>query len=240
MIPAHSAPTVINPHAGPRLVDTYHFTMKASPALHVATENGSVSIKGGDGNEIVVTVTRRGGSAADMKAIAVKAAQSGNAVDVSSQMPTGCSACTASYEITVPRSTTIDASSDFGSIGVENVAGDVDAMTKHGPILCGGLSGNVKLTSENGMLNAGFSDLSHVSTVTLGTANGAIRIVLPPHAKVAHLKAGTANGAITSPGLALNVARKGTGAAVDQTLASSGPTIVLGTASGPIAIVTAP
>lgn len=240
MIPAQAAPTVVNPNAGPKLVSTFHFTMQKMPELHAATPSGSVTVKGGDGNRIVVTVTRRGNTGGRISAIVARAVQSGNEVDVSAQMPVGCKDCTASYEITVPRVTKIVAESDAGDIAVQDVAGTVDAATKFGKILCGGLSANVTLSSQDGLVNAGFSDVSHVTKVTLASANGGLRVVLPAGASIAHLKAGTGNGEITAPGFDLQVVKKGPGAGVDQTLSASGPDLVLGTANGPISIVKEP
>ncbi len=240
MTPTQQAPTVINPHAGPKIVTTYRFTMKPSPELNVATANGTVTIKGGSGNEIVVTVTRRGGSDAQMKAIDVRAVRNGNTISVASKMPADCSSCAASYEIAVPLDTAIRASSDDGAIHVNDVAGTVEAASKLGNVLGGGLSGNVKFGADNGFVNAGFTSVAHVSSIILASGNGAVRLVLPHAALVSHIKAGTANGQITTNGVSLNVVKSAKGAAVDQTLAKTGPNIKLGSANGAISIIQMP
>ncbi len=231
----------VNPFAGPHQENTYTFTVSSGASLNVTTPSGRVSIEAGEPGKIIVVANRRASSQAAIASLGVDVKQSGNAVSANGRLPAHCMPdCGAvSFQIQVPPDTTIVAHSDDGSVAVHDVSGSVTASTVHGPILCGGLSGNATLAAQEGMVNGGFSDMTHVTQVTLGTSSGTVRVALPANAAIAEIKAGTGDGAIHSE-VPLTIVPKGAGASVDQHIGSTGPTLVLGTGKGDVDIVKLP
>lgn len=220
MIPAH---TSIDPNAGPKIVSAYHFTTRAAPSLRVATPNGHISVHGGTGNAVVVTVTRRASSPALMKQIAVSVVQKGGDIDAGASIPRGCTSCTAFFDVSVPSASNVAVVSQLGSITVQNISGRLTAAATKGSVLCGGLSGDATLTTGAGMLNAGFANITHVRRVTLAAGTGSVRVVFPANAATGSVKGSS-----------------GLGAAVEQQAGPHGPMLDLATGNGNIVILKAP
>lgn len=231
--------TSVNPLAGPHAQNTYTYAVSGPARLDVTTVNGRISIKAGAAGKIVVLVNRRAETQAALTSLGSQVAQKGNNVTAAGRFPDQCGTSCGSvdFTITVPADTDIVASSDNGFVGIDNIDGAVTAATKNGPVLCGGLAGNVTLGSVNGRLNAGFRDLTHVSKIVLGTETGVVRVVLPSGGGIGKLKAGTGDGKIFAP-WKLDTVSKGNGMEVEQQINSSGPSVLLGTGRGDIDIVT--
>ena len=234
--------TPVNPYAGPHVEKTYTFKVTAPGKLTVTTLNGRISVKAGDTGSIIVVANRRSASQDALGKLSESVMQQGQDVTATGMFPSDCGETCGSvdFTITVPPNTSVTANGTNGSIGIEDIDGTVVAATKNGPVLCGGLGGDVTLGSENGMVNAGFRDLSHVSKAILGTNNGVVRVVLPHGATIGTIKAGTKNGKILTP-WALTPVKQSDGAMkVDHQFSKTGPLFLLGTSTGDVDVVISP
>lgn len=237
--PMQTAPTSVNPFAGPHAEKTYTYAVSGPARLAITTLNGRITVKRGDAGKIVVTVNRRAGTQTEVDALGSEVQQKDSTVSASGTFPPNCgdSCGSVDFIVTVPADTSITAHSDNGEIGINDIDGTVTASTKTGPILCGGLAGNVTLGAVHGMVNAGFRDFAHVTKVILGTSDGVVRLVLPHGATIGTLKAGTGDGKIYSP-FDLKPVSKGNGVEVSRQFSATGPTVLMGTGRGDVNIVT--
>lgn len=240
--PSVAPPAIpVNPFAGPHQEATYTYPVSSGAQLTVSTASGRVAVEAGEPGKIIVVASRRAGSQAALAALGADVTQNGNSVSATGRFPAHCTPdCgTVSFEIQVPPDTSVVAHSDEGSVGINDVSGSVKASTLHGPILCGGLSGDAILGAQEGMVNGGFRDLTHVKNVILGTGTGTVRVVLPQDAVISDIKAGTGDGAIHSM-WPLTIGPKGSGAHGEGHFGNAGPEILAGTGKGDVDIVKAP
>ncbi len=238
--PAAAPGIPVNPFAGPHQENTYTYAVSPGATVNVTTPSGRIAVEAGEPGKIIVVASRRAATQQAIVDLHADVTQNGNDVTAAARLPANCAQdCSVSFQIQVPPDTNIVAHSDSGSVGINDVSGSVTASTVHGPILCGGLSGNATLGAQEGMVNGGFRDVSHVTHMELGTGSGTVRVVLPPNAAIAEIKAGTGDGAIHSE-WPLAIAPKGTGASGEGHFGNAGPVVLAGTGKGDVDIVKAP
>jgi hypothetical protein len=238
MIPITS--TSVNPTAGPHVEATQTFAVSPHSSLLVTTAGGHVEIKGGDDGKIVVTTIRHAPTQAALASLDATVSLKDNALSATGTFASGCNNCgSVDFTITVPQDATIVAHADEGSISINGVDGTVKASTKHGPVLCGDLGGNAVIGTGDGMVNAGYRDLSHVTKIMLGAGAGTVRLVIPSDAKLGSINVGTGDGRLYTP-WPLSVVQKKKGFEAKGTMSSTGPTVLMGTGKGDVVIATVP
>ena len=100
-----------------------------------------------------------------------------------------------SYDLTVPRSMSLELENTNGSIGVSDVNGNLDLETTNGRIEVAGCQGSLDASTTNGSIEAALTRVA--STIRLETTNGRIDLTVP-RGFAADVSASTTNGSINS------------------------------------------
>jgi len=215
-------------------------TMKApTRALLIdGRQNGSVRVFGWDKNEVLVRALITASSedrreAQDMlKDIKIEAANE----RVRSDGPSSGrrQSWYVSYELWVPRKTSLDAETSNGSVSVTGVEGRMDLRAENGSITLKGVAGDVRGTTSNGSVNAELDGTTWKGEgLDLTTSNGSVNLDIPKGYN-ARLETGTVNGGmniefpITLQG---NISRR-----ITTTLGSGGPRVRAVTTNGGVRI----
>jgi hypothetical protein len=189
--------------------DAATFDGGAVTAVDVRNSAGSVTIVGGDGDEITVTARidsgiRPTGHRADVR---------GGTLVVRASCPNyGSSWCDADYTITVPRHVTVhvhaeegvvvrsvdgavNVDGDNGTIELEDLRGDVVAATDNGRIDATRMrSASARLSTDNGRVEATF--VSPPDNVVARSDNGRITIAVPDDGEPYKVVTSTDNGSV--------------------------------------------
>jgi DUF4097 and DUF4098 domain-containing protein YvlB len=99
------------------------------------------------------------------------------------------------YELTVPRSMSLDLSNTNGSIRVADVSGIHEVETTNGKIELSRCSGAVDASTTNGSIRAELLSVTKGRTLRFHTTNGPIEVAVPKDF-AANVDADTTNGAI--------------------------------------------
>jgi DUF4097 and DUF4098 domain-containing protein YvlB len=99
------------------------------------------------------------------------------------------------YELTVPRSMSLDLESVNGSIRVSGVNGTHEVETTNGKIELTRCAGSVEASTTNGGISAELTTVAKGQPLRFSTTNGRIEVTLPPTLAV-DVDAGTTNGSI--------------------------------------------
>lgn len=152
----------------------------ASPTLNVSTGSGTVTVQGAPGSRIVVrgVVTVNTGrqvpaNAQDLARQLVASppvAQQGNVVTVGKIADDATRrAVTVSYEISVPSSATVSASSGSGDVAVSGIAGAVKATSGSGNVRASSVDGDVAVKTGSGDVTV--RDLKSGAQLSTGSGN---------------------------------------------------------------------
>ncbi len=148
-----------------------------------------------------------------------------------------------SYEIRVPRNTSLTLRAQNGGLGVKSVDGNMDLSTSNGGISVYDAAGDVRGRTTNGGVSVGLVGNGWKgSGLDLQTTNGGINLSIPSNF-AANVEAGTVNGGFSSDIPELNVTtddQKGYGHGrakkVNTTLNGGGANIRLVTTNGGVRI----
>ena len=140
------------------------------------------------------------------------------------------------YTLTVPRKAVLESIELVnGSIDIDGVEGNVKASSINGKLMARGLAGEARLSTINGPLQAIFTQLNDAKTISLGSVNGNLTLILPSNAN-ASVRAGTVHGGISSD-FALKVKHgEYVGHSMDGQIGSGGPRIRLENVNGGIKV----
>jgi DUF4097 and DUF4098 domain-containing protein YvlB len=147
----------------------YRFTVGPHPNISVDTQTGDISVKPGNGNQVIVTATVKSDN------VEVDQKQNGNRIDIASHVlqGSGQQAGQVDYELLIPAGATLSLHSATGTLSAERLQGDItlegaDAVvnvrsiesghvhvqTMRGPItLTDVRNGHVEISSISGDVN---------------------------------------------------------------------------------------
>lgn len=168
--------------------------------------NGSITVKGYAGNEVIVEGRPRGGSSRhetpappgmrriDPRGSGLQVDEDNNVIEIG----TGAYNRSVDLVIQVPRQTSLKLrSTNNGGIDVESVTGEIDAQALNGPVALRNVSGAVVAHSLNGKVTVSLDQATAGKPMSFSTLNGDIDITLPASIK-ANVKMKTDNGDIFS------------------------------------------
>jgi DUF4097 and DUF4098 domain-containing protein YvlB len=143
---------------------------------------------------------------------------------------------TVDYTLTVPRKARLESIELVnGSFEVDGAEGSIKASSINGRVLARGLSGETRLSTVNGNLEATFTQLTEASTVTLGSVNGNVILIIPSDSNTM-VRAGTVHGAINND-FGLDVQHgEYVGHELNGQIGNGGPRIRLSNVNGGISI----
>jgi DUF4097 and DUF4098 domain-containing protein YvlB len=202
-------------------------------------ENGGVSVRGWDGDSIlvraIVQTHTRDGSDADAAAIArnVSVRTSGTIRADGPETRRGAS-WAVSYEIYVPRRSDITVDTHNGPITVRDVSGRMRLSAVNGPLTLDAVGGEVKGRTQNGPLRVSLTGSRWDGAgLDAETSNGPVSIVIPENYS-AHLVTGTVNGPMR---INFPMTLQGRiGRRLETDLGSGGPTVRAVTTNGPLTV----
>ena len=201
-------------------------------------QNGGISVKGWDKNEILVRarVQTRAPSQAEAVALANQIVINTGGADISASGPENRRdySWSVSYEVFVPRRSDLSLQSHNGGIAISEVHGRLSFQALNGGVVLGGVGGSVQGSTTNGGLVVQLSgDRWDGEGLDVKTTNGGIVMSVPANYS-ARLETGTVNGSlqigfpVTVQG---NISRE-----LAVNLGSGGPTVRVRTTNGGVRI----
>ena len=188
----------------------------ASSTLNVdGKQNGGVSVKGEDRSDILIRACVQSWGKSDAEA---RSLASTIRIDTGSTIKADSTNSedknwSVSYDIRVPRTTSLNLKAHNGGISIANVDGSAEFETMNGGVNLNGVSGSVKGHTMNGGINVRLSGPTWKGTgLDVQTTNGGVNIEVPENF-AAHVEASTVNGGFNS-----NIA----GLSVDKTTDENG------------------
>jgi DUF4097 and DUF4098 domain-containing protein YvlB len=195
----------------PELVrDEFHQTYPLSQNGRVSLENimGDVRISVWDRNEVKLDAVKSGYSRQLLADAEIKVISSPDSIRIHTQYPSNDltfnsdgdesykNPATVTYTLTIPRNARLSSIELVnGDLNIEGVAGDVTASSVNGEVSAINLAGEVKLGTVNGTLRATYERLDESKSVSLGSVNGDVVLIIPSDSN-AIVKAGTVHGGI--------------------------------------------
>ena len=164
-------------------------------------QNGSIRVRGWDGDSVRVTARLQANANSDDDARAllkdVRIVADGRSVRAegpgSGRYREGWSA---SYLVWVPRKFDLSLEATNGALGVEGVAGRLELRTTNGSVALTDVGGDVHARTQNGSLNVQLTGNGwDGSGLDAETQNGSVRLAVPEK-YAAQLETGTVNGSI--------------------------------------------
>ena len=139
------------------------------------------------------------------------------------------------YDITVPRSMNVDATTVNGAIELSGITGKLELETTNGHIQVANCAGSLEASTTNGGIHAELVKLAKGQPLSFETTNGRIELQVP-HDLAADIEAGTTNGSISTdlPVATTHFKRN----SLRGTINGGGTSISLHTTNGGIAIKT--
>jgi DUF4097 and DUF4098 domain-containing protein YvlB len=147
--------------------------MKPGGRLSVESFNGSIEIRGGDGDTVEISGTKYAPTRELLDAVKIDIVSNADSVRIRTVRPTDRRGnLGARYVIRVPRRTEIErAESSNGSIRVETIDGNARLKTSNGSVRVDRLKGSVEAQTSNGRIEL----VEHGGAAIVRTSNGSIR-----------------------------------------------------------------
>src|SRR6185436_11373469 len=164
-------------------------------------QNGGISVKGWDQNQILVRARVQTGAptAAEAQALGqqVRIETSGAKIFASGPENRQNYHWDVSYEVFVPRRTDLSVETHNGGIAIAEVNGRIDFSAVNGGVVLKRVGGAVKGSTANGGLVVELSgDRWDGETLDVSTTNGGVVMSVPENYS-AHLETGTVNGSVS-------------------------------------------
>ncbi|HEX8503120.1 MAG TPA: DUF4097 family beta strand repeat-containing protein [Pyrinomonadaceae bacterium] len=213
------------------LTRSYALDGDSSFAVHVV--NGSVSVAGADGDEVVVKIIKRGGSAAERGGAHVLESKTDEGLTLLTA-PGGPSV-SVSYEVSVPRHLRkLEVEADRGDVRVSGFAGSVSADVRVGEVEFRDVSGEVRSRVAKGNTRVFNAGAERGGAQQFSVVKGNIEATLGADAG-AELKAETLDGGIeVDESFGLRVERAGAVRRVAGRLGDGGEGLVFKVTNGDI------
>ncbi len=174
--------------------------------VNVDVFNGSITIRGYNGNEAIVETTGRASrherTPSSVPPGMHRVGDSGGGLDITEDnnvinIRAGAMG-SADVTIQVPTQTSLKLRSlNGGKIQVENVSGEIDAQNMNGSVTITNVSGSVLANSMNGKVTVSLDKVTPNKSMSFSSMNGTIDVTLPSDVK-ANLKMKTDNGDVYS------------------------------------------
>ena len=131
--------------------ETKTFTVSGSPRVTLSTFDGQVRVHGWDKQEVSYTATKGAANEETLKEISIQTQQQGDAISIST-INNDYDNATVSFDVYVPRQTTLHVSSGDGALNLEGVRGQITLRSGDGPIEVANGSGQLHLNTGDGSI----------------------------------------------------------------------------------------
>ena len=218
---------------------TFNYTLESGGRLSLENVNGSISIEGGDGDQVVITAHKKADNQEALDGIEINIDATPSRISIDTDLPESKgwwggnkSGASVSYEVSVPSNIDLDAiSSVNGGIDISGVFGAVKAETVNGSIDVEDASGDAKLETVNGSIDARFSSVTGDQRINCDTVNGKINLTLPANGD-ASVSVETVNGSIDGSEFGLKVDKGFVGRSLDGDIGNGSARITANTVNG--------
>ena len=134
------------------------YALKGRPELRLATDDGSVRVEAGDGQEIEARVTTEGWKIGSGE-VTITESQTGDRVTIEVRLPRrhdgwDMGRRSVKLVVRVPREADLDIRTGDGAVDVEPISGRVTIATGDGSITAAGLHGEIRLHTGDGSIRA--------------------------------------------------------------------------------------
>ncbi len=187
--------------------DLRQLSVPASGMVSVdAGKNGGVSVKGEDrGDVLVMACVQAWGVSEEAARAAAGTIRINTGGTIKAESFSEDKNWSVSYQVLVPRSTSLNLRAHNGGISISGVDGSSEFETVNGGINISNVSGSVKGRTTNGGVNVTLAGTSwRGSGLDVTTTNGGVNITLPEN-YAATVETGTVNGGFKSEIPSLNV-----------------------------------
>src|SRR5437764_7025347 len=221
-------------------------TLPAGGAITVdGKQNGGISIKGWDRNEILVRakVETRAPTQAEANVLAQQVRIETAALNIRAEGPESRDDYQwyVSFEIFVPRRSDLSLTAHNGGISIRDVSGRIEFQTLNGGVSLSRVGGAVRGSTTNGGVHVELAGARwDGEELNVRTTNGGVNLVMPDNYS-AHLETSTVNGNVSSD-FPLNVPLTSRGRIpkeISVDLGSGGPTIRATTTNGGVRVARA-
>ncbi|HWW74789.1 MAG TPA: DUF4097 family beta strand repeat-containing protein, partial [Pyrinomonadaceae bacterium] len=211
---------------------TQTYEIDADAAFVVHAMSGSVTVTGADGDEVVVKVTKHGGSPQQRESARVLASKTDEGLTILTA-PGQAGGVSVSYEIKVPRGLRrIEVSAERGDIKVGEFDGSAALSLTNGSITVAS-GGEVRGRLVNGDINVTYAG-QHEDPQEFSVVNGDVRVAFGGEPQV-ELKAASTNGDVRVEGdLGATAEKRGNGHRLEAELGGGGPPLTLKVVNGDI------
>ncbi len=183
-----------------RTVELEH-ALSPGSQLSVSTTNGSIEVTGQETDRVYViaTIVARGATKdqarelAEQIVVRLEPRAGGLQVEVEKPAPADSKSVRISYEIIVPRQTTVDIASASGSVEMADLIGNPTARTASGSIEASRITGSIRFQSSSGSIWCSEVDQGDVQ---LESASGSVRLTDGSSLGVCQL--GAMSGSVTA------------------------------------------
>lgn len=131
--------------------ETKTFSVSGSPRVTLTTFDGQVRVHGWDKPEVSYTATKGAADEETLKLISIQAQQQGEVITISTNNNDYHHA-TVSFDVYVPRQSTLHVSSGDGALNLEGVTGQITLRSGDGPIEVANGGGHLKLNTGDGTI----------------------------------------------------------------------------------------
>lgn len=196
--------------------------LPAGSLFSAQTHNGSIKVKGADVTDcnLIATIVARAATEDAAKELAERTKVwlehigSKLVAKIEAPSPLFNQSVTVSYNVTVPKSTSLELISHNGTVEIAAITGEINATTHNGDVItcevsgnaklqthngsieCSQLSGNANLETHNGNVNVDYSQAApSVCDISMVSHNGSIKLIAPPNLSAA-VQISTHNGSI--------------------------------------------
>src|SRR5262245_39987260 len=214
-------------------------TLVASGAITVdGKQNGGISIKGWDRNEVLVRakIETQAPTQAEADQMAGQVRIETTALNIHAEGPEARNdyGWYVSYEVFVPRRSDLTLTAHNGGISITEVSGRIEFNTMNGGVNLVSVGGSVQGRTTNGGVNIVLNGTRwDGEALNVKTTNGGVNIIMPDNYS-AHFETATVNGNVSSD-FTLNVPQNERGRLpreISVDLGSGGPTIRATTTNG--------
>ncbi|HEX8633082.1 MAG TPA: hypothetical protein VF703_02910 [Pyrinomonadaceae bacterium] len=201
-------------------------------------KNGGIAVKGWERNEILVRYRLQTHaptqSEADALAAQIRVTTTGGQIRAAAPEQGAEARWDVSYELFVPRESSLSLQTHNGGISLSNVRGRINFAARNGGVALKSLGGNVTGETVNGGLHVELTGSNWEGEgLNVRTTNGGLSITVPDNYS-AHLETGTVNGGlVVNPSIA-EVTRKTKQLSLD--LGSGGTNLRIHTTNGGVSI----
>ena len=131
--------------------ETRTFTVSGAPRVTLNTFDGQVTVRGWDKQEVAYTATKSANDEDTLKGISIQSQQQGEAVSITATNydQQGGSV---SFDVYVPRQSTLHVSSGDGALNLEGVKGQITLRSGDGPIEVSNGGGQLQVNTGDGVI----------------------------------------------------------------------------------------